>query len=216
MNLLEKGPIPYLEGDKIQRQVHAEVAAGQRPDTLILQEFEPTWTAGRRTKPQDIPDSSLPVIEMDRGGSVTWHGPGQLVCYPIVLMREPIDVVRFVRDMESGIRGAIEGTWQVKTDIVKGRSGVWILREGMIDRKICAIGVRTAQGTSMHGLALNVNPDLESGFGRIIPCGLADASVTSLAEMGVETTLQQVANALVPHLETALRRSQRVNNVHNS
>ena len=212
VNLLDRGPIDYLEGDRTQRQIHADVAAGRSEHTLILQEFKPTWTAGRRTKPQDIPDTTIPVIEMDRGGSVTWHGPGQLVCYPVVKLAEPIDVVKFVRNIETGVRRCIEDNWHIKTDIVKGRSGVWILRPGMQDRKICAIGVKTALGTTMHGLALNSYPDIESGFGKIIPCGLADAGVTSLEVEGAHVSLPDVAKALVPALEEALQENRQAGN----
>lgn len=184
----------YAEVDVIHRQTHREVAAGQQPNTAIMVEYQPTFTAGRRTKPEDIPNADVPVIEVDRGGSVTWHGPGQLVCYPIIRLPEPLDVIRYIRAVEQTVIDLLAG-YGIEAQRVEGRSGAWILREGQMDRKICAIGIKTADGASMHGLALNINPDL-SDFGRIIPCGLADAGVISMADLGVEASLAEVATRL--------------------
>lgn len=188
----------YTEVDQIHRQTHREVAAGQRPNTAIMVQYEPTFTAGRRTKPEDIPNSDVPVIEADRGGSVTWHGPGQLVCYPIIRLPEPLDVIRYIRAVEQTVIDLLDG-YGIQAVRVEGRSGAWILREGEMDRKICAIGIKTADGASMHGLALNINPDL-SDFGRIIPCGLADAGVISMANLGVFPEFSEVVSRLESQL----------------
>ncbi|MDP9831779.1 lipoyl(octanoyl) transferase LipB [Trueperella abortisuis] len=201
VNMLDRGPVDYMSIDRLQRYVHDEVAALRMPDTFIVWEAQPTYTAGRRTEDKDIPDTSVPVIRMDRGGSVTYHGPGQLVVYPIVKVRPPRDVVAFVRNTESAIIAALaeRGIDSVQ---VEGRSGVWICEPGTIDRKVCAIGIKFADDATMHGLALNVTTNLED-FMRVIPCGLADAGVTSLAQLGHATTLDDAAATLLPHLARA-------------
>lgn len=201
LNLLDKGPIPYLEGDRIQRETFAAVRDRQVDDTLMVVEFEPTYTAGRRTKPEDICNAELPVIEVDRGGSVTWHGPSQLVIYPIVRLGEPVDRIKYIRAVEAAVIETIQETWQLPVEIVEGRAGVWLRNP---DRKICAIGLKVAANTTMHGLALNLDPDFSHAFTGIIPCGLEDAGVTSLALEGVNTTLTEAAAALTAKLETHL------------
>lgn len=186
MDIVDKtglGPIPYAEGDTLQHAIHAEVAEGKRPDTVIFAEFEPTFTAGSRTKPEDVPDGSVPVVPIDRGGSVTWHGPGQLVCYPIIRLREPIDVIRYVLALEYAVMHLASHEFALQTCLVKGRSGVWIRREGDIDRKLCALGVKTSKNTTLHGIALNICPDI-SDFHRVIPCGLSHADVATLSMYG--------------------------------
>lgn len=198
----------YLEMDALHREIHADVVAGRRPATALMIEYTPTFTAGRRTQPEDIPNSDVPVIEVDRGGSVTWHGPGQLVCYPIVPLPEPVDVVRFVRELEAAVM-AVLARFGIDGERVEGRSGVWIRRPGEMDRKICAIGVRTAHNVTMHGLALNISPDL-ADFSRIIPCGLVDAGVTSMAELGVNTTLAEVVPLLAHELCATLTINERL------
>ncbi len=208
LNLLDQGPLDYMSTDAIQRSLRAKTAALAAPDTLIVWEAQDTYTAGRRTQEEDIPDKSIPVIPMDRGGSVTYHGPGQLIIYPIIKVRTPKDVVAFVRAIERAVIACLDDVWGLLSLQIEGRSGVWICHEGEIDRKICAIGVKFAEDTTMHGLALNVTTDL-SKFGRIIPCGLADASVTSLEALGIQTSLTKAANALLPYLEKELRQFQR-------
>ena len=199
LNLLPYGLLDYLDVDAIQRELHRKVAALEAPDTLIAWEARSVYTAGRRTEDSDIPDRSVPVIRMDRGGSVTYHGPGQLVVYPIVKVRPPKDVVAFVRGTELAIGRAMQAAFGVTTEQVAGRSGAWIRRPSEIDRKLCAIGIKFAADATMHGMALNVNTDL-SKFHRVIACGLADADVASLEWLGVHTTLPQVAAALLPEL----------------
>src|SRR5579871_3471315 len=182
--------VGYEQAWDLQRDLHARRAAGEIPDVCLLLEHPPVYTAGRRTEPADRPvgDPGAPVIEVDRGGKITWHGPGQLVGYPIVALDQPIDVVGYVRLIEEAlIRTSAEAG--LRTGRVPGRSGVWVPGNGQPDRKVAAIGIRVARGVTMHGFALNCDNDL-SWFGRIVPCGIADASVTSLsAELGRPVTV---------------------------
>ena len=202
LNLLPFGPLDYMDVDAIQRKLHDQVARLEAPDTLIAWEPRDTYTAGRRTQPQDIPDSDVPVIKMDRGGSVTYHGPGQLVVYPIVKVKPPKDVVAFVRNTELAL-GRAMAEFGIHTQQVEGRSGAWILPEtessSDIDRKLCAIGIKFADDATMHGLALNVTTNLDRFF-RVVPCGLSDAGVASLESEGVSATLPEVAAVLLPEL----------------
>lgn len=201
LNLLSQGPLDYMLIDALQRRLNREVGALQHPDTFIAWEARDTYTAGRRTKAEDIPDDGVPVIQMDRGGSVTYHGPGQLVLYPIVKVREPHDVVAFVRNTEKAIIHALQ-PFGIHGEQVAGRSGVWIKKSSMADEKICAIGIKFAHETSMHGMALNVTTDLRK-FTQIVPCGIFDAGVTSLQAQGVESTLQRTLDCLAPALNAA-------------
>lgn len=212
-SLLGEGPIDYMAVDAIQRSLHDRVAALDAADTLLAWEAKDTYTAGRRTKPEDIPDHSIPVIPMDRGGSVTYHGPGQLVIYPIVKVRPPKDVVAFVRATEAAIIRVLDTSFGLRACAIEGRSGVWF-RDGGPDKKVCAIGMKFADDATMHGLALNVSTDLAK-FGTIVPCGLADAGVTSMAEQGVEASLDEVARALAPELSRQYRQFQRPERVEN-
>jgi lipoyl(octanoyl) transferase len=198
------GRTDYHEAWELQRSVHADVAAGSREDTLILVEHVDVYTAGRRTNRADRPDDGTPVVDVDRGGRITWHGPGQQVAYPIVRLAEPVDVVAYVRALEAAVM-AVCADLGLATMRVEGRSGVWVAADATRrERKVCAIGVRVGRGVTMHGLALNCCPDL-SVFDRIVPCGIADADVTSLsAELGRTVTLDEVAGPLVASLETAL------------
>ncbi|MEW6918284.1 lipoyl(octanoyl) transferase LipB [Trueperella pyogenes] len=198
VNVLSHGPVDYMSIDHLQRYLHHEVAAQRMPDSLVVWESRATYTAGRRTEDQDIPDTHVPVIRMDRGGSVTYHGPGQLVVYPIVKVRPPKDVVAFVRNTELAVIDALS-EYGLDSHQVEGRSGVWILEPGMQDRKICAIGIKFADDATMHGLALNVTTNLDE-FMRVIPCGIQDAGVASLQSLGITTTLDAVATILIPHL----------------
>jgi lipoyl(octanoyl) transferase len=197
--------VDYREAWDLQREIHAQVVAGTRGDTVILLEHASVYTAGKRTEPHERPLDGTPVIDVDRGGKITWHGPGQLVGYPIVKLPEAVGVVDYVRRLEEAlIRGYAE--YGVRTGRVAGRSGVWLAAvDGKPERKIAAIGVRVAAGTTMHGFAANVDPDL-AWFGKIIPCGISDAGVTSLAaEMSGEVpTLAQYAERLRPHLDELL------------
>ena len=172
--------VPYPTGWELQRRIHAEVVDGSRPDTLILLEHEAVYTAGKRTEPQERPLDGTPVIDVDRGGKITWHGPGQLVGYPIVRLPEPMDVVAHVRRLE---RVLIDVLRPLGVDgyPVEGRSGVWV-RRPLSEDKVAAIGVRVQQGVTMHGFAINCDNALE-GFRGIIPCGIADAGVTTVSEV---------------------------------
>jgi lipoyl(octanoyl) transferase len=174
--------VEYLRAWDIQRQVHEQRVAGQIPDTCLLLEHQPVYTAGKRTTPLDRPvgDPGAPVIDVDRGGNITWHGPGQLVGYPIVALDEPVDVVKYVSLVEAAMIGTC-AEFGVEAVRVEGRRGVWLPGDGQRpDRKIAALGIRVAKGVAMHGFALNCDCDL-SWYDRIVPCGISDASVTSLA-----------------------------------
>lgn len=200
--------VDYREGWDLQRRIHAEVAAGERPDTVILLEHEAVYTAGKRTEPEERPRDGTPVVDVDRGGKITWHGPGQLVGYPIVRLPDSVGVVDYVRRLEEAIIALLRG-YDLSTGRVAGRSGVWLPAtntnsERKPERKIAAIGVRVAAGTTMHGFAINVDPDLE-WYSRIIPCGIRDAGVTSLAaETGARPALTEVAERIAPQLERFL------------
>ena len=198
------GLVDYESALKIQRNFHAEIVADERPNTLILLEHPSVYTAGRRTAITDRPTDDTPVIDVDRGGRITWHGPGQLVGYPIVKLINPTELVGFVREIETGLM-AVCSDLGLATVRIDGRSGVWI-RDTSGDRKIAAIGVRVAQGVTMHGFAINVNPDLAS-FNSIIPCGISDAGVTSLEiELNRAITIEEVSPLVERHIFESLRR----------
>ncbi len=196
--------VDYHEAWELQRRVLSEVADGVRPDTLILVEHLSVYTAGKRTATRERPTDGTPVIDVDRGGRITWHGPGQLVGYPILRLREPLDVIRYVRALEGAIMAVCSGLG-VENARISERSGVWCPADaGRLARKVCAIGVRVSRGVTMHGFALNCDPDLRP-FARIVPCGLDDADVTSLtAELGRDVTIAEVVPAVVREMESAL------------
>lgn len=172
--------VPYRQGWDLQRTLHADIIAGTRPDTLLLLEHEAVYTAGARTARHERPVDGTPVVDVDRGGKITWHGPGQLVGYPLVRLPEPVDVVAHVRRLEDLLIEVIR-TVGVVGERVDGRSGVWVEREGSLE-KVAAIGVRVQRGVTMHGFALNCDNSLEP-FCSIIPCGIADAGVTTLSQV---------------------------------
>jgi lipoyl(octanoyl) transferase len=202
--------VPYLRGWELQRRLHEQRAADEIPDTCLLLEHPPVYTAGKRTAPGDRPigDPGAPVIDVDRGGKITWHGPGQLVGYPIIKLADPIDVIAYVRALEQALI-RICADFGVTACQVDGRSGAWVLGGGQAgaaagaaspDRKVAAIGARVSRGVTMHGFALNCDCDL-SWFDRIVPCGIRDAGVTSLsAETGRQVTVAEV----LPSAERAL------------
>jgi len=196
------GLVPYEQAWARQRELHAQRLAGEGPDTLLLLEHPSVYTAGKRTAAHERPFDGTPVIDVDRGGKITWHGPGQLVGYPIVALPDPIDVVAYVRRLEEALIEVCAG-FGLTTCRVGGRSGVWVAADDTRpDRKVAAIGVRVARGVTMHGFALNCDPDL-SAFANMIPCGIPDAGVTSLsAELGRDVT---VADAVAP-VEAAMGR----------
>jgi lipoyl(octanoyl) transferase len=193
--------VDYEATWELQRAIHAEVSARIRPDTVVLLEHASVYTAGKRTEPQERPLDGTPVIDVDRGGKITWHGPGQLVGYPIVRLPESVLVVDYVRRLEEALIAAL-AEYRLNTGRIRGRSGVWMAADDQrVERKIAAIGIRVAAGTTMHGFALNVEPDLR-WFDRIIPCGLTGVGVTSMAaELGRHLTVTEVAQALRPHLQ---------------
>jgi lipoyl(octanoyl) transferase len=188
----------------VQRTIHEEVASGNRTNTILLLEHPSVYTAGRRTDDAERPTDGTPVIDVDRGGRITWHGPGQLVGYPIVKLQRPTELVGFVREIEAALIHVCAdlGITAVR---VAGRSGVWI-QDAQGDRKIAAIGIRVAKGVTMHGFALNVNPDL-AAFRQIVPCGISDADVTSLEiELGRTITIDEVAPLVERHVFESLKK----------
>ena len=198
----------YQETWDYQREVHAAVADGLRDDHAIYVEHSPVYTAGRRTDPADHPVDGTPVIPVDRGGEITYHGPGQLVGYPIVQLADGMGVVDYVRRLEAAIMTLLDG-YGIRAMRVEGRTGVWLAAsEGRPERKICAIGVRVSRRTTMHGFALNVLSSAER-FGNIVPCGISDAGVTSIAEeVPGDWDVAAVAHDLEPILRAELARFQ--------
>jgi lipoyl(octanoyl) transferase len=184
--------VEYQAGWDLQREIHAEVVGGLLPDTVLLLEHQSVYTAGRRTEDFERPFDGTPVVDVDRGGKITWHGPGQLVGYPIVRLPDPIDVIAHVRRIETMLV-EVCAEFGVTTSQVKGRSGVWVTADDRgPDRKIAAIGIRVTQGVTMHGFALNCDNDLV-WFDRIVPCGIRDAEVTTLSqEAGRTITVAEV------------------------
>ncbi len=172
--------VDYNDAWALQRQVHADVSAGVRKDTLLLLEHASVYTAGKRTEDEERPADGTPVIDVDRGGKITWHGPGQLVGYPIMKLPEPIDVVGYVRWLEQVLIDSI-AEFGLYTERVEGRSGVWAPYEGS-HVKIAAIGIRVAEKTTMHGFALNCNNSLQP-YETIIACGIRDAKTSTISQM---------------------------------
>jgi lipoyl(octanoyl) transferase len=192
--------VEYTDGWARQQLRHDAVVAGTASDVCILLEHPPVYTAGRRTQPEDRPFDGTPVVEVDRGGRITWHGPGQLVGYPIVKLSAPYDVVAHVRRIENMLVEVCAELGLVTTQ-VEGRSGVWVAADSRgAERKVAAIGIRVAKGVTLHGFAINSDCDL-AAFSRIVPCGIPDAGVTSLsAELGRDVTVQEVADLVEPRL----------------
>lgn len=202
--LSKAGLVEYEEALQLQRHLHGEIAESQRPNTLLLLQHPPVFTAGRRTLESEKPTDGSTVIDVDRGGKITFHGPGQIVGYPIVRLKNPNDVVGFVRELETSLI-SVCNEFGLNAQRYCERSGVWI-RDAQGDRKIAAIGIRVARGVTMHGFALNVNPDL-SFFDRIIPCGISDAQVTSMTkELSRDISIQEVETVLERHMFEALLR----------
>lgn len=200
--LKKLGVVEYEEALTLQRSFHFEVSEGNRPSTLILLEHPPVFTAGRRTSPNEMPTDGSRVIEVDRGGKITFHGPGQIVGYPIVKLKNPNDVVGFVRVVELALIEVCK-EFGISAQRYCERSGVWI-RDKNGDRKIAAIGIRVAKGVTMHGFALNIDPDL-TYFDRIVPCGISDAQVTSMSkELNRKVTQDEVIPILERHIFEAL------------
>ena len=196
--------VEYQAGWDLQREIHSEVVGGLLPDTVLLLEHQSVYTAGRRTEDFERPFDGTPVVDVDRGGKITWHGPGQLVGYPIVRLPDPIDVIAHVRRIEAMLV-EVCAEFGVTTSQVKGRSGVWVTAdERGPDRKIAAIGIRVTQGVTMHGFALNCDNDL-AWFDRIVPCGIRDAEVTTLSqEAGRSITVAEVLPVVSARLPLVL------------
>jgi len=189
----------YQDAWNLQRDLHQRIVSREVPDTVLLLEHPSVYTAGRRTEAFERPTDGTPVVDVDRGGKITWHGPGQLIGYPILHLPSPMDVVSHVRRLEDVLIG-ICSDFQLETARIKGRSGVWVL-DSVEDRKIAAIGVRVAQGVTMHGFALNCNNDL-SWFDRIVPCGIRDAGVTTMSkELGRDISVAEAASSAEFHLQ---------------
>ena len=202
IDLKRLGLVDYEVAWAMQRELHQEIAESNRPNTLLLLEHPPIFTAGRRTLESERPVDGSRVIDVDRGGKITFHGPGQIVGYPIVRLRDQHNVVGFVREIENALINVC-GEFGIKSERYCERSGVWI-RDGKGDRKIAAIGIRVARGVTMHGFALNVDTDL-SFYDRIVPCGIKDAGVTSLSnELNRELKTEDVRPILERHIFEAL------------
>jgi len=198
------GVIDYLQAWQLQKDIQEKVISGKSPNTLLLLEHPSVYTAGRRTELSDRPVDGTAVIDVDRGGKITWHGLGQLVGYPIIKLKNSTDVVGFVRELENALIQVCSEIG-IQAQRYCERSGVWI-RDSKGDRKIAAIGLRVAKGVTMHGFALNVNPDL-SAYDQIIPCGILDAKVTSLSvELNRSISISEVMPILLKHINPMLER----------
>ncbi|MBT2501612.1 lipoyl(octanoyl) transferase LipB [Curtobacterium sp. ISL-83] len=196
------GPLDYADGLALQRERHADVVAGRSPGVLVLCEHPGVYTAGRRTEPSDLPTNGAPVVEVNRGGRITWHGPGQLVAYPIVRLPAPLDVVAWVRDLEQVIIDVARAVG-VTAERVDGRSGAWVTTGGAA-AKVGAIGLHVAEGVTSHGIAINCTNDLDA-YGAIVPCGIADAGVTTLTRAaGRPVTTAEIAPIVADRVQQAV------------
>ncbi|MGY4721344.1 lipoyl(octanoyl) transferase LipB [Naumannella huperziae] len=196
--------VDYLQAWELQRRTHAAVVAGEAPPTVLLLQHPSVYTAGKRTEPADLPFDGTPVIDVDRGGKITWHGPGQLVAYPIITLPDSVKVVDYVRRVEEAMIRTL-ADFGIVAGRVGGRSGAWLPGDGVRgERKIGQVGIRVSANTTMHGIALNVDPEM-AYFANMIPCGIADAGVTSMAiELQHGVPMPEVARALRTHLSELL------------
>ena len=200
--------VEYQSAWDQQRELHHKVVTENHPDVAVLLEHQNVYTAGRSTKPEDRPTDSSPVFDIDRGGRITWHGPGQIVCYPIMKLDDPVDVVAHVRRLELLIMNVCSKLG-LETTQIEGRSGVWVKGNGLPDKKIAAIGIRVAKKATMHGFALNCNNSLVA-FRNIVPCGIGDADVTTISlELGRDVSVAEVT----PLIEEELRNGALKRNV---
>lgn len=204
LEVYDLGTVDYVEMWDRQADLAAQRADGLINDQLLFLEHPNTYTAGKRTQPEDRPTNGLPVVDVDRGGRITWHGPGQLVCYPIIKLAEPVDVVDYVRRVEEAIIQVVRDLGLQDAGRVDGRSGVWIPgNDTRPERKVGALGIRVTRGVTMHGLALNCNNTLEF-YQHIVPCGIADAGVTTLsAELGRDVDTHDMIAPLAAALGAA-------------
>lgn len=200
--------VEYQSAWDKQRELHHKIVTENHPDVAVLLEHQNVYTAGRSTKPEDRPTDSSPVFDIDRGGRITWHGPGQIVCYPIMKLDDPVDVVAHVRRLELLIMNVCSKLG-LETTQIEGRSGVWVKGNGLPDKKIAAIGIRVAKKATMHGFALNCNNSLDA-FRNIVPCGIGDADVTTISlELGRDVSVAEVT----PLIEEELRNGALKRNV---
>jgi lipoyl(octanoyl) transferase len=200
--------VEYQSAWDRQRELHHKIVTENHPDVAVLLEHQNVYTAGRSTKPEDRPTDSSPVFDIDRGGRITWHGPGQIVCYPIMKLDDPVDVVAHVRRLELLIMNVCSKLG-LETTQIEGRSGVWVKGNGFPDKKIAAIGIRVAKKATMHGFALNCNNSLDA-FRNIVPCGIGDADVTTISlELGRVVSVAEVT----PLVEEELRNGALKRNV---
>lgn len=204
LDVRELGLVDYEETWHLQAELATQRANDDIGDTLLVLQHPSTYTAGKRTQPEDMPDNGLPVVQVDRGGRITWHGEGQLVVYPIIKLADPVDVVDFVRRIEEAMIATIREFGVEKAGRVDGRSGVWVPADELRrERKLGQIGIRITHGVTMHGLSINCNNTLDY-FGHIVACGINDADVTTLSlETGREVTPEQVAPNVVDKLASA-------------
>lgn len=206
--VIHSGLLDYEKSWQMQREIHASVAEGATSNTLILLEHPSVYTAGRRTDALERPQDGTPVIDVDRGGRITWHGPGQIVGYPIVLLEKRNEVVGFVRNLESALIETL-AEFGIQGISIPGKTGVWI-KDEIGERKISAIGVRVAKGVTMHGFALNVSPDLTK-FNSIIPCGMPEAETTSMEkELKRTISIAEVTPVLEKHMVEALAKVSKI------
>ncbi|MFG2106942.1 lipoyl(octanoyl) transferase LipB [Micromonospora chersina] len=205
LTAVRAGLLDYQAAWDEQRRLHEAVVAGEQGDTVLLLEHPSVYTAGKRTEPWDRPVDGTPVIDVDRGGKITWHGPGQLVGYPIVRLPDPVDVVAYVRRTEQLLIDVC-AEFGLAAGRVEGRSGVWVPEDDRGPaRKVAAIGIRVARGVTLHGFSINCDCDL-GYFDRIVPCGIRDAGVTSLtAELGRPVTVADVLPVVERHLPTLVQ-----------
>ena len=204
LHVIRAGLLPYQDAWRMQRELHEARVADTAPDTVLLLQHPPVYTAGKRTEPWERPLDGAPVIEVDRGGKITWHGPGQLVGYPIVKLPRPLDVVAYVRRMEQ-LLSDVCAEFGLSTMRVPGRTGVWLPADAdRPQRKVAAIGIRVSRRVTLHGFALNCDADL-SWFDRIVPCGINDAGVTSIsAELERNVAVADVLPVIERRLPTLL------------
>ncbi|MGW5670083.1 lipoyl(octanoyl) transferase LipB [Micromonospora sp. NPDC003776] len=204
LTAVRAGVLDYQAAWDEQRRLHEAVVAGEQGDTVLLLEHPSVYTAGKRTEPWDRPMDGTPVIDVDRGGKITWHGPGQLVGYPILTLPDPVDVVAYVRRVEQMLIDVC-AEFGLSAGRVEGRSGVWVPEDDRGPaRKVAAIGIRVARGVTLHGFSINCDCDL-TYFDRIVPCGIRDAGVTSLtAELGRPITVADVLPVVDRHLATLI------------
>lgn len=208
IEIVDLGTVEYLEAWRHQTTLVQRRVSGEISDTILLLQHPSTYTAGKRTQPEDLPTNGQPVVDVDRGGRITWHGPGQLVAYPIIMLQDPIDVVDYVRRIEEAVIATCHELGLTDAGRIHGRSGVWLpagIRHGVLlpARKVAAIGIRVSHGVTMHGVAINCNNTLDF-YEHIVPCGLSDAGVTTLSkEMGRMITVDDIAPLLSRHILSA-------------